>query len=654
MKGNVVNARPIRILLFGYINTNVIDGSAFFLTGLASMLTAAPEIEVDLLLATPVRRTVVLDEVLNRPTVNVIDPFADPSLSPKEFPFLSNGSMTQEEAAAIIDSYWSRGSYDLVFVRSTEVGAQLSSRLPELGPKLFLYVTGITSASRPVDFSVTQQLATVSANGGTLVCQTDEMRDELRKSVSLNPSTTVISLHPMVPEIGLSFEELFRPREEYTRFIYTGKFAEHWNPTKILAGFNEVHCEIDDISLAVAGDQFKPSESNVTLVEEVRDLLARSKNVSWFGGVDRTTARRLILAADVGISWRHSALDDSLELSTKLLEYGSLARPCIMNRTPMHERIFGSDYPLFANSMLEFIEVVRTVRTEPSVVEAAARRAFQVASTYTYQESLNRVLPHLLAVVDRHTSNGPISATTIELVLDRRGPGYIRTESSIVVDASRLPVGSVVRLAEESNLMGVGQTLGPVLELVANVGVDAVDGSLDRVSRNREVLDFYVASQARTLVQRQRDRPEVLSNLTSTNGHDDDLHALRGKIQALEHQKASVEVRYRGMMGREEKQRRRAESLEKEKAALEKKYRGMTVREERQRHHVAKLQADVHAESQKSTLLSKTIEDVTTELEKASQELARQAEYSASLAAKYGNLRSSKLGRIQTWIWKRK
>ena len=87
--------------------------------------------------------------------------------------------------------------------------------------------------------------------------------------------------------------------------------------------------------------------------------------VVWHGGHPRAgghAARRP--AATSGCRWRHPELDASLELSTKVLEFGALGLPVVLNRTPMHEALLGADYPLFAGSL----------STTSSTSPAAARR----------------------------------------------------------------------------------------------------------------------------------------------------------------------------------------------------------------------------------------------------------------------------------------
>src|SRR2546429_9858944 len=97
--------------------------------------------------------------------------------------------------------------------------------------------------------------------------------------------------------------------------------------------------------------------------------------VTWHGGRSREEARRLPGSCDIGLSWRHPDLDASLELSTKVLEFGALGLPVILNRTPMHEALLGADYPLFAVSLADVVPTPAPAGAHPGLSPLAARRA---------------------------------------------------------------------------------------------------------------------------------------------------------------------------------------------------------------------------------------------------------------------------------------
>ena len=97
----------------------------------------------------------------------------------------------------------------------------------------------------------------------------------------------------------------------------------------------------------------------------MRTALRRTPGVVWYGGRSREDAMRITAEADIGISWRDARLNTSLELSTKVLEYGSVGLPVVLNRTPMHEGLLGIDYPLFADSLEEVADVIELAASDP-------------------------------------------------------------------------------------------------------------------------------------------------------------------------------------------------------------------------------------------------------------------------------------------------
>jgi hypothetical protein len=96
-----------------------------------------------------------------------------------------------------------------------------------------------------------------------------------------------------------------------------------------------------------------------------------SPGVEWAGGLPRLEALRLAAACHVGLSWRAALLDASLELSSKLFDYGAVGLPAVCNPTPMHRRLLGQDYPLFAATNAEVTAAILRAAAEPAVWRAA-------------------------------------------------------------------------------------------------------------------------------------------------------------------------------------------------------------------------------------------------------------------------------------------
>src|SRR6185437_7039952 len=128
--------------------------------------------------------------------------------------------------------------------------------------------------------------------------------------------------------------------------------------------------------------------------------------VIWHGGQSRAEAMRLAAAGDIGLSWRHPDLDSSLELSTKVLEFGQLGLPVILNRTPMHETLLGADYPLFAASLADVAAAAAAAAADPGLYRLAADRTGQAAGQFTLDRAAERLRGYLAAAVPRRGTQG--------------------------------------------------------------------------------------------------------------------------------------------------------------------------------------------------------------------------------------------------------
>ena len=123
---------------------------------------------------------------------------------------------------------------------------------------------------------------------------------------------------------------------------------------------------------------------------------------------------RLAASCDIGLSWRHPDLDASLELSTKVLEFGALGLPVILNRTPMHEALLGADYPLFAASLADVATAAAAAAAEPGLYRLAADRTGHAAERFTLDQAAKRLRGYLAAAVPK---GGPGTAPRLRVVV---------------------------------------------------------------------------------------------------------------------------------------------------------------------------------------------------------------------------------------------
>ena len=185
--------------------------------------------------------------------------------------------------------------------------------------------------------------------------------------------------------------------------------------------------------------------------------------VIWHGGQPRAEAMRLAASCDIGLSWRHPDLDASLELSTKVLEFGQLGLPVILNRTPMHEALLGADYPLFAASLDDVADAAAACVADPAVFALAAARTSAAAREFTLDKAADRLRGYLARAVSagrrrcRRCPREPAAAG------GHRGPRpEVLHPADRVLQAPAWPRGpgrpvGVARRARRGGLQGAGR-----------------------------------------------------------------------------------------------------------------------------------------------------------------------------------------------------
>src|SRR5690606_8962800 len=153
-----------------------------------------------------------------------------------------------------------------------------------------------------------------------------------------------------------------------------------------------------DAELHMVGDKIHDDPADPGFASRVRTALETGEGVVWHGGHPRAEAMRLTVACDVGLSWRDAGMDANLELSTKVLECGTLGVPVVLNRTPMHERLLGADYPLFAATEADVLDALTLIGKNPDVFTLAVERCRAAAAGFTLDAAADRLRTYLSQV----------------------------------------------------------------------------------------------------------------------------------------------------------------------------------------------------------------------------------------------------------------
>jgi glycosyltransferase involved in cell wall biosynthesis len=376
-----------RALVYGDVDLNLIDGSAIWAQGVVQALARAG-CSVTLVLKAPVRTGRLVDPLAGIPNVTVFRPHEQQGMvtNPTQ-------GMSPKEAVRVLTELDAPEPYDLIVVR----GKRLAGKLAEspLKGRLWTYLTDMPQSADEMSGEARGELGRIARSSRFLLCQTEELRCFLESAVSATAGKCVL-FPPVValPE-GLDPRDHRPPAQRSLRLVYTGKFAPRWNTYEMAALPRLLAARGVDAELHMIGDKIHEDPADPNYGKRMRAALESGQGVIWHGGHPRAEAMRLTSGCDIGLSWRHPELDASLELSTKVLECGTLGVPVVLNRTPMHERLLGVDYPLFAATENDVVDVLARAAAEPETYALARERCQSAATDYSLAAAAGRLTRYL-------------------------------------------------------------------------------------------------------------------------------------------------------------------------------------------------------------------------------------------------------------------
>jgi len=383
-----------RALVYGDIDLNLIDGSAIWLQSVTQALARAG-CAVTLVLKAPVRTSRLIAPLLAEPGITVRRPFEEHLLDGLD----GTSSLRPLAAVELLTRLDTEQPYDLVVLRGRAV-TLAAARSEAFAGRLWPYLTDVPQSVPGLTPDGAAELELIASSARYLLCQTEELRCFLEGSLPAACGKCVL-LPPMLADIPAArgAEAAGSP----LRLVYTGKFAPRWN-TLEMTGLPALLAARGVASeLHMAGDKIHDDPSGYQ--QRMRAALD-TEGVTWHGGQSREDAMRLAASCDIGLSWRHPDLDASLELSTKVLEFGALGLPVILNRTPMHEALLGADYPLFAASLADVVDVAAAAAADPGLYRLAADRTSRAAEQFTLDRAAERLRGYVARGIRRGGSGG--------------------------------------------------------------------------------------------------------------------------------------------------------------------------------------------------------------------------------------------------------
>jgi glycosyltransferase involved in cell wall biosynthesis len=392
-------------LVYGDINLNLIDGSAIWVQSAVQALARAG-CAVTLVLKAPVRTSRLLAPLEAEPGVTIRRPYEEKLLDG-----IGGNGLTPEQASRTLTALDAEHRHDIVVLRGRRIVSQVVTDGTFTG-RLWTYLTDIPQSIPAMTADTVTWLTGVADASRYVLCQTEELRCFLEGSVPAACGKCVL-LPPVVPPAP-PIEARPEPAAATgaLRLVYTGKFAPRWNTYEMTQLPGLLAERGARAELHMVGDKVHNDPADPGYHQRMRAALGEApapggapavppNGVVWHGGHSREDAMRIAASCDIGLSWRHPELDASLELSTKVLEFGMLGLPVILNRTPMHEALLGADYPMFAADLSDVVAIAENAAADPAIVKLAASRTSAAAAEYTLDKAVSRVRGYLDATLPR-------------------------------------------------------------------------------------------------------------------------------------------------------------------------------------------------------------------------------------------------------------
>lgn len=363
----------MRLALFAEVDPNQAEGPLVWLASVAETLARQGH-HVTVLLRARRRVLLPLAALDDVPGVTLIDAYARGWITEGR-----RQDLTVLQAADLLERLDTETPFDAFLLRGASIAAAVTRRSRFRG-RLALYITNIPQDSLIRGWLSRRRLRQSFGAAALMLCQTPELETYLRASLRLPETLPTALLPPMVPEKAYTLAARRPEREQTFRLVYTGKFAPAWNTVEMTRLPAALAKHGITSSLEVAGGKILDTP-DATFPHRMTAAL-KAPGVTAHGTLARDDALTLAANCHLGLSWRAPSLDNSLEISTKLLEYGALGLPVLCNPTVMHRRLLGEDYPLFVITEADAVAAAAQAATDEAIWTKAAAAVRQVAARH--------------------------------------------------------------------------------------------------------------------------------------------------------------------------------------------------------------------------------------------------------------------------------
>ncbi|MBF8808480.1 MAG: glycosyltransferase family 4 protein [Enterococcus lacertideformus] len=239
--------RTLKVLLYGDIYLNFMDGSTVWLISMAQMLTQNQNIKVDLLIKAPRKQKYLIEALDDIPNLHLIEPYA----KKERYPFIPSNRLDVESAVKIMDQLNQENAYHLIIIRGQNLTLELS-KISSLKEKTVPYITDFRHSENESTMEERKNLKFIYDEFQHIFLQTKETKGAFQKLLKVDGQKVVL-LSPMVPNV----EETPQFQNKNNQLVYAGKFHEDWHTEEIIQAAINMEERQKEINFLIIGDKFQ-------------------------------------------------------------------------------------------------------------------------------------------------------------------------------------------------------------------------------------------------------------------------------------------------------------------------------------------------------------------------------------------------------------
>lgn len=367
-----------KILLYGDVNLNIIDGSSIWLTSLAKLLSQDKNNVIDILVKEPIISTTIVKSLKEISNVNLIDS--------KQY-VKKIKSVNATNIQNVIEKLDTYRDYSVIILRGFDVvSAMLKS---SLHTKIFPYITDFCHNENHISSKEVIKLTTIYNSVDNIFVQTKEMEDYLCRILNVDGIKFTI-LSPMV-----FVDNIQKVKIKEKSIIYAGKFAIDWNILELIQIMEKIYKIDKDIKLYVIGDKF--NKDIINKKEFILKKFDQLPNIKYIGKLSREATIEYIKSCCIGYNYRSEEVDNnnSLEISTKLIEYSKCGKPTLLRNTQMYRNMLGDDYPLYIDSVDDAVNKIISTFSNDYIYKKAQKLSNKLGNKFEPNQIYAKIKPKI-------------------------------------------------------------------------------------------------------------------------------------------------------------------------------------------------------------------------------------------------------------------